>query len=47
MTPFTSKENIFLNSKPIEIFFAALNALCVELQNLFEAEKQHNNEQRS
>jgi hypothetical protein len=35
MTPFTSKKHILLNSKPIWVIFVALDALNVELQNIF------------
>jgi len=38
MTPITSEEHILLISKPIWIIFVDLDALGVELQNLFEAQ---------
>jgi hypothetical protein len=39
MIPFTSKEHILFISKPIWVIFAALNALIVELENIFEEKK--------
>ncbi len=47
MTPFTLEEHIMLISKPIQAIFVALNVLSVELQNIFETQKQQNNDKRS
>jgi hypothetical protein len=47
MTPFTSEEHILFNSKPIWVIFVALDAISVELQNIWEAQGKHSNDQRS
>jgi hypothetical protein len=46
MTPFILKEYILFISRPSWIF-VALDALSVELQNIFEAQGQQSNDQRS
>ncbi len=47
MTPFTLEEHILLISKLVGANFVALNVLSVEQKNIFEAQKQQNNDQRS
>jgi hypothetical protein len=39
MTPFISKEHILLIKKLIQVIFVTLNALSVELQNIFETQR--------
>jgi hypothetical protein len=46
MTPFISKKHILLILEPIRAIFVTLNALNVELQNIF-AEIQQSDDQRS
>jgi hypothetical protein len=40
MTPFTLKKHILLILKTILVIFVALNVLSVELQNIFEAQRE-------
>jgi hypothetical protein len=47
MTPFTLKEHSLVISKPISTIWVASDVLGVKLQNIFQAQKQQSNDQRS